>query len=412
MATDINLLPCHDPESPLGGHQPPCGPARRPMAAGAADEGDSVQSGFAKRRWASVLAASVVAAGLFGAAAVIAPSTSAAPRRDINQVRNQVRDLQARAEAATERYNNAAGQLAGVQATLDSLKQKVAREREQLQVVLSAVDDLARAAYTSGGMDTSLQVLLADNPTEFLAQAAALDQVAQSQAASLRRTQTARLRLAQAEAEVKDKEAIAQKYRDEMAGAKDEANQELDDAEGILAGLEAAERARIAALDEQDRLAGLAAAAAAQAQISSTGGGGGGGGTGPDSAGGGYSGGGRAAAAVSYALSQVGDRYVAAAAGPDSFDCSGLTLAAWRQAGVSLPHYSYSQFTGTRRISLSDAQPGDLVFFFGGGVHHVGMYIGNGRMVHAANPSSGVQVSEVLGPWYSEHFSGVGRVVG
>ena len=360
-----------------------------------------------------MIVASIAAAGLLVAGAVVAPSTSAAPSRDINQVRNQVRDLQARAEAATERYNNAAGQLAGVQATLTSLKQKVAREKAQLQVVLSAVDDLARAAYTSGGMDTSLQVLLADNPTQFLAQAAALDQVAQSQAASLRRTQTARLRLAQSEAAVKDKEAIAQKYRDEMAGAKDEAAQQLDDAEGILAGLEAAERARIAALDEQERQAAMAAAAAAQAQLgTSSGGGGGGGDTGPDSAGGGYSGGGRAAAAVSYALSQVGDRYVAAAAGPDAFDCSGLTLAAWRQAGVSLPHYSYSQFSGTRRITLSEAQPGDLVFFFGGGVHHVGMYIGSGRMVHAANPSSGVLVSEVLGPWYADHFSGVGRVVG
>ncbi len=359
---------------------------------------------------ASVIVASIAAAGLLASGAVSASSASAAPSRDINQVRNQVRDLQARAEAATERYNNAAGELAGVQATLASLKQKVAREKAQLQVVLSAVDDLARAAYTSGGMDASLQVLLADNPTQFLAQAAALDQVAQSQASSLRRTQTARLRLAQAEAEVRDKEALAQKYRDEMAGAKDEAAAELDDAEGILAGLEAADRARIAALDEQERQAAMAAAAAAQAQLGA--GGGGGGGTGPDSAGGGYSGGSRAAAAVSYALSQVGDRYSAAAAGPDAFDCSGLTLAAWRQAGVSLPHYSFSQFSGTRRISLSEAQPGDLVFFFGGGVHHVGMYIGNGRMVHAANPSSGVLVSEVLGPWYADHFSGAGRVVG
>ena len=337
-------------------------------------------------------------------------AASAAPRRDIAQVRDQVRTLQARAEAATERYNSAAGQLAGVQATLSSLKQRVAREREQLQVVLSAVDDLARAAYTSGGMDTSLQVLLADNPSEFLAQAAALDQVSQSQASSLRRTQTARLRLAQSEAAVKDKEAIAQSYRDEMAGAKQEANDQLDDAEGILAGLEAAERARLAALDEAERQAGLAAAAAASAQLGSSGGGGGGGGA--DSAGGGYSGGGRAAAAVSYALSQVGDRYVAAAAGPDSFDCSGLTMAAWRQAGVSLPHYSYSQYSGTRRIPLSEAQPGDLVFYFGGGVHHVGMYIGNGKMVHAANPSSGVLVTDVLGPWYENYFSGVGRVVG
>ncbi len=115
---------------------------------------------------------------------------------------------------------------------------------------------------------------------------------------------------------------------------------------------------------------------------------------------------------VQYALAQVGDRYVAAASGPSAFDCSGLTMTAWRQAGVSLPHYSRSQYSTTRRVPLSQAQPGDLVFYFGSGAHHVGLYIGNGKMVHAANPSSGVLVSDVMGPWYNSRFSGIGRVVG
>lgn len=353
--------------------------------------------------WVKTTLVGLASAGLLLSGIAVLPSASAAPSRDINQVRAQVRDLQARAEAATERYNAARNQLGDVQATLAGLKKKVARERSQLQVILASVDDLARATYTSGGIDSSLQVLLAEDPTEFLAQAAALDQVAQSQASSLRRTQTARLRLAQSEAAVKDKEAIAQKYRDEMESAKSEADDRLDEAEGVLAGLEAAERRRLAAIAEQERQAGNAAAAAAIASL----------GNGASSAGGGVPAvSGRAAAAVQYALSQVGDRYVAAAAGPDSFDCSGLTMTAWRQAGVSLPHYSYSQWSSTRRISLSDAQPGDLVFYFGGSVHHVGMYIGNGKMVHAANPGDGVIVSDVLGPWYNTYFSGVGRVVG
>ena len=354
-------------------------------------------------RWTRATVVGIVSAGLLLSGAAIVPGASAAPNRDINQVRAQVRDLQARAEAATERYNAARNQLGDVQATLENLKKKVSRERAQLQQILASVDDLARATYTSGGIDSSLQVLLAEDPTEFLAQAAALDQVAQSQSSSLRRTQTARLRLAQSEAAVKDKEAIAQKYRDEMADAKEEADSRLNEAEGVLAGLEAAERRRLAAIAEQERRAGNAAAAAALNAL----------GSGASSAGGGVPAvSGRAAAAVQYALSQVGDRYVAAAAGPDSFDCSGLTMTAWRQAGVSLPHYSYSQWSSTRRIPLSEAQPGDLVFYFGGSVHHVGMYIGNGKMVHAANPGDGVIVSDVLGPWYNNYFSGVGRVVG
>ncbi len=355
------------------------------------------------RPWFRAAVMTVLSGALVVTGAVVAPGASAAPSK-LEQARDRVRTLEAKAEAATERYNKARNELRSVQGTLDTLKAKVKRERDQLTEILSSVDDLARNTYTSGGIDTSLQVLLADDPTEFLAQAAALDQVAQSQAASLRRTQTARIRLAQSEAAVKDKEAIAKKYRNEMADAKSEADSRLNEAEGVLAGLEAAERRRLAAIAEEERLASLAAARAAQQSMSGGGSSSAGGGVPPVS--------GRAAAAVRYALAQVGDRYVAAAAGPNSFDCSGLTMTAWRQAGVSLPHYSYSQYSNTRRIPLSQARPGDLVFYFGGGVHHVGMYIGNGKMVHAANPGAGVRIDAVLGPWYNRYFSGVGRVVG
>lgn len=361
-----------------------------------------------QRGWAKTAVVGLSSLGLLLSGIAILPSATAAPSRDIAQVRDEVRTLQSRAEAATERFNSARNQLADVQDTLAGLQRKVKRERADLQEILSSVDDLARATYTSGGIDTSLQVLLAEDPTEFLAQAAALDQVAQSQASSLRRTQTARLRLAQSEAAVEDKESIAQSYRDEMSSAKNEADEQLDAAENILANLEEEERQRLAALAEEERRQSQAAASAATAalnQASSSG-------SGPSSAGGGYTGGSRAAAAVSYALAQVGNRYVAAAAGPDAFDCSGLTMTAWRQSGVSLPHYSYSQFSSTRRIPVSEAQPGDLVFYFGSGAHHVGMYIGGGKMVHAANPGDGVRIDDIMGPWYGERFSGIGRVVG
>jgi peptidoglycan hydrolase CwlO-like protein len=115
-----------------------------------------------------------LSAALLVTGGVLAPQASAAPR-DLQQVRDQVRTLQAKAEAATERYNKARNELNDVQTALAGLKKKVRRERAELQVILSSVDDLARSAYTSGGIDTSLQVLLAEDPTEFLAQAAALD---------------------------------------------------------------------------------------------------------------------------------------------------------------------------------------------------------------------------------------------
>ena len=96
--------------------------------------------------------------------------------------------------------------------------------------------------------------------------------------------------------------------------------------------------------------------------------------------------------AVAYAKAQVGKAYVFGAAGPSAFDCSGLTMAAWSQAGVSLPHSSSAQYSSGRHISESELQPGDLVFYYSP-ISHVGMYIGNGQIVNAENPSAGVRIA-------------------
>lgn len=95
--------------------------------------------------------------------------------------------------------------------------------------------------------------------------------------------------------------------------------------------------------------------------------------------------------AVDAALSKLGAPYLWGATGPNRFDCSGLMVWAWAQAGVSLPRTSHGQFTNLRSISRSELQPGDLVFAGSPRVHHVGMYIGNGQIVHS--PRSGYTVS-------------------
>ena len=344
------------------------------------------------------LAAAVLAGALaLSGALVSAPPAAAAP--SIEQVRDRLQELQFEAEAATEDYNKAQADLDEIEADLVTLRERIRRERKELREILGTVDDLARSTYATGGIDASLQVLMADDPTQFLAQASALDQVAASQASALRQSKTARLRLAQAEAELEQKEDQAERKRDAMREAKERADDRFAEQQRILDGLEAEQLARLAALDRQQAADSRREANEVARNL-------------PSSTGGGFSGGGRAMQAVRYALDQVGDRYVRAASGPSAFDCSGLTLRAWSQAGVSLPHYSVAQFQTTRRIPLSEARPGDLVFYFGGGTKHVGMYIGNGKMVHAANPRIGVVISPVLGSWYSSKFSGVGRVVG
>jgi cell wall-associated NlpC family hydrolase len=116
--------------------------------------------------------------------------------------------------------------------------------------------------------------------------------------------------------------------------------------------------------------------------------------------------------AVSVARSKVGKRYSAGSAGPNRFDCSGLAMYVAKKAyGRSLPHYSKAQFSATKRVNRSSLRPGDLVFFFRHGAHHVGVYVGRGLMVSATNPRHGVKVDSVFSGWYGKRYSGAGRLV-
>ena len=110
--------------------------------------------------------------------------------------------------------------------------------------------------------------------------------------------------------------------------------------------------------------------------------------------------------AIRAGMTKIGSPYVWAAAGPSSFDCSGFTQWAYGQAGVSLPHFSGAQYAMTTRIAASQLQPGDLVFWGGGGSAHVAIYIGSDQILHAFGP--GVAVTELEGWWMTP--SGYGRL--
>lgn len=125
----------------------------------------------------------------------------------------------------------------------------------------------------------------------------------------------------------------------------------------------------------------------------------------------------QAAAAVAAALTAVGrgGRYVAEGNGPVDFDCSGLTSWAWRQAGVSLVDYSYTQRAQTRDIPREFALPGDLVFWFGGAEHHVAIITAvDGAQItiaEAANPEAGIRTRQLGGGWDAAYLTGFGRVI-
>nr|WP_188269193.1 MULTISPECIES: C40 family peptidase [unclassified Streptomyces] len=113
----------------------------------------------------------------------------------------------------------------------------------------------------------------------------------------------------------------------------------------------------------------------------------------------------RAAQAIAFAYAQLGKPYVWGATGPSAYDCSGLTRAAWRSAGVSLPRTTYSQINAGRRVPLFELAPGDLVFFYSG-ISHVGLYIGNDRMIHAPRPGTPVRIAPIT----DMPFAGATRV--
>jgi cell wall-associated NlpC family hydrolase len=115
---------------------------------------------------------------------------------------------------------------------------------------------------------------------------------------------------------------------------------------------------------------------------------------------------------VDVARKQIGDRYAAGNSGPHAFDCSGLTRYVYQVAtGQKLPHSSRAQYTKVKKIKRSQAQPGDLVFFFENGEHHVGIYIGKGRMIDAPGVGDPVRVSPISGSWWGRSYTGMGRIL-
>jgi cell wall-associated NlpC family hydrolase len=209
--------------------------------------------------------------------------------------------------------------------------------------------------------------------------------IAARQAASLRQAADARRELEADKLSAAQQLAAVDRWRQTLGKEKATVELNLRAAQTQLNSLRAEERRRLAEAAARRQAALLRASRAQQPASVSTR-------TARPTAAPAVSG--RAGEAVRYAYAQLGDRYVWGAAGPDAFDCSGLTMMAWRAAGVSLPHSSRSQYSMGTHVSRSQLQPGDLVFFYSP-ISHVGIYIGDGKMIHAPNPSERVQISPI-----------------
>nr|WP_238356407.1 C40 family peptidase [Kribbella italica] len=303
----------------------------------------------------------------------------------MDQAKAQVAALQHKAEQAGESANDLRGQIKASNDRVKALQTGIKKQQAQVDAVKRQIGSLAVAGYQTSGMTTTAQLLLSTNPDQFLSQASTAQAYAGQQNSALRKFQAAQGKLADLQASEQTELAALQAVQAQQNGLKKQIQTNLDAAEKVLGKLSDAERERIQAENEKE-------ADEAREQRTSR--------SGrmddedddkelpnvPAS--------GRAAAAVNYAMAQLGDPYVWGAEGPSSFDCSGLTMAAWSRAGVSLSHSSKAQINEGRRVSKSQLQPGDLVFFYSP-ISHVGMYIGNGRMVHASRPGKPVKTESI-----------------
>lgn len=309
-----------------------------------------------KRVGATVLGLCAVAAISF------VPATPAQAEPDIKDVKARVDRLYHEAEAAQERLNDAKLDLADLRSDLSGLKADQARQDERLDAVRDQVSDAVVRQLEGEGISTVGQIVVSEDPGAFLDTLSTMSSFNDLQASLLSNydTELEALEIRREATDARAKE-IAE-LTDQLSAEKKTVDDNLADAKSILADLEAEERERV--------LASRSGTTRTPSSVAASG---------------------RAAAAVAYAMAQVGDAYVYGAAGENAFDCSGLTMRAWAQAGVSLPHSSSAQYASGPNIAASDLQPGDLVFYYSP-ISHVGMYIGNGLVVHAANPGAGVAV--------------------
>ncbi|MFF2788692.1 NlpC/P60 family protein [Streptomyces sp. NPDC058049] len=324
-------------------------------------------------------------------ATVFEGTSQADPRPTPAQIKSEVDRLYEEAEAATEQYNGAKEQADEAERALTGLREETARKTDQLNTARSALGTLAASQYRSGSLGTAVQLALATDPQEYLSQAAFIARAGDRNAAGVTTVRRRLDEVGKLREQAAGRLADLRSRQDELAGHKAAIEEKLTAAKNLLARLTAEERAAYEAQSPGGPAAGPAGPAAPAGSAASAAPRG----SAPPSP----ADGSRAARAVAFAYGAIGKPYVWGATGPGSFDCSGLTQAAWRSAGVSLPRTTYTQINAGRRVSRDQLAPGDLVFFYSG-VTHVGLYVGNGQMVHAPRPGSTVRLAPVDSmPW-------------
>ncbi|WP_274029644.1 C40 family peptidase [Streptomyces sp. MMBL 11-1] len=325
----------------------------------------STPSGFTRGVRVTVVsaAAATAAATLTGAPA------SADPKETRESAKAAVDRLYGEAERATERFNEAGERVDRLRGEAGRAQDATARGQERVNRMRDALGAMAGAQYRTGVIDPALALLLSADPDTYLERAAALDRAGARQAMILDKLRHAQRGLARTRAETTRALTELERGRAAATRHKRAVESKLREARRLLDSLPPEERATFDRVSRSGRqgppeLSGVA----------------------PGSA--------RAMSAVAAAHQALGRPYVWGANGPSGFDCSGLMQWAYAQAGVSLPRTSQAQRYAGRMVPLSQALPGDLVAYRAD-ASHIGMYVGNGQVIHAPYPGAPVRYDPV-----------------
>ncbi|MGW1214421.1 NlpC/P60 family protein [Streptomyces sp. NPDC002499] len=307
------------------------------------------------------------------------------PRDDktIEGIHDELNGLYRAAEVATEAYNTADVKATEQEKRLKSLRKDLARTEDRVDDLHDLAGAAARTQYHGGDLAaTGIQLLLGDHPDEALDEASQARQAMRNLITVSESQKTARTELSrQTDAAAKELREL-NNTRADKAESKQKIEGKIAQAEQIEAGLRKEQTRKLAQLEKEQ---------AQEAKSRWTGSGSGGGTSTGTGSGGNTQVSGAAGRAVAFAKAQLGKPYVWGAVGPSSYDCSGLTSTAWAAAGHPIPRTSQAQWQGLTRVPLASARPGDLIIYYD--ATHVGMYIGNGQIVHAPRPGRTVTIA-------------------
>ncbi|MFI5840980.1 NlpC/P60 family protein [Catenuloplanes sp. NPDC051500] len=267
-------------------------------------------------------------------------------------------------EPTIEEYNKVHGELKANQKKRTELEAKMQPLNDQMKVAVDKVGQLANESYRAGPASGINSILKTSSPTALTDQLIYLDRLAEIERADISAVTTARSEMDKQKADL-DKVVSDQEKRDkELSAKKAEVEKEID----ALEELQKKAYGSVANVPSSGSTSGGSCSASGAS--------------------------GAAATAVATACAQIGKPYVYGAAGPGSFDCSGLVAYAWGAAGVGLPHSTTAQWNMGTAVSAAQARAGDVVFFYSG-LSHDGLYLGNGKMVHAPQPGMSVEVLSI-----------------